>query len=401
MSKSNFFTGQPIFAQILSFIPKVDVDRIARENQSDRYCRHFTTHGHLVSMLYAVFNNCNSLRELTTGLLGWENRIKHLSMDYFPRRSTISDANNRRSEQVFAKIYELLYRKYRHILPDSRSGKSSKLYIADSTTITLFQEIMKGVGRLPVNGKTKGGVKVHTLVRSDEDVPCMIKITPSASHDSLFLKGLKLPEGSIITFDKGYNDYKQYQRFTDEKITWVTPVRESAVYQITETLQVSLWQQSRGIKKDVSILLGHNHHKNATRVKARLIQFVDPQTRRKLSFITNNTKLASTTIASLYKQRWQIEVLFKRIKQNYPLKYFLGDSDNAIKIQIWCSLIADLLVKIVKSVAAKKWSFSNLTSLIRIHLMTYIDLYGFLKNPVKALTIKTTYQNSQGMLFKT
>ena len=129
MSKSIFFTGQPIFSQVLSFLPKGTVDQISQRNQADRYCKHFTTYGHLVSMLYAVFNNCTSIRELTSGLLAWEHRIAHLGVDYFPRRSTFSDANNRRSEDVFGQIYQFLYSRYRHSLPDSRKGKSSKLYM--------------------------------------------------------------------------------------------------------------------------------------------------------------------------------------------------------------------------------------------------------------------------------
>ena len=127
MSKSIFFTGQPIFSQVLSFVPKSQVDQISKQNQADKYCKRFNTYDHLVSMLYAVFNNCNSIRELTSGLLAWEHRIKHLGVDYFPRRSTFSDANSRRSEEVFGQIYQFLYSRYRHNLPDSRKGKSSKL----------------------------------------------------------------------------------------------------------------------------------------------------------------------------------------------------------------------------------------------------------------------------------
>lgn len=149
------------------------------------------------------------------------------------------------------------------------------------------------------------------------------------------------------------------------------------------------------------IVLGHRHHDNHPFVKARLIDFIDPESGKRFQFITNNTRLAASTIASLYKKRWQIEILFKRFKQNYPLKYFLGDSENAVKIQIWCSLIADLLIKIIKSIAAKRWSFSNLASLIRIHLMTYIDLFSFLKNPEKALQLSNDNKRSPGLLFDT
>lgn len=401
MHKSNFFTGQPIFSQVLSFIPKPTIDRIARENQADRYCRRFTTYNHLVSMLYAVFNKCNSLRELVSGMLAWEHRINHLGMSCFPRRSTLSDANSRRSEKVFGEIYEYLYNRYKHLLPDSRKKKTSKLFIADSTTISLFQEVMRNAGRKSVNGKRKGGVKVHTLMQSDEDVPCMIRFTPAASADTPFLRDIKLPEGSIMVFDKGYNDYKQLQRFSDEKVTWITRKRKGAVYRIFENRPVTEKQLEEGIQKDRIIVLGHQHHNEHPFVKARLIDFKDPESGKKFQFLTNNTRLAATTIASLYKKRWQIEILFKRIKQNYPLKYFLGDSENGIKIQIWCALIADLLIKIIKALAAKKWSFSNLASLIRIHLMTYINLFVFLKNPEKALRKRNDNKLSQGLLFDT
>lgn len=389
MSKSKFFTGQPIFSQVLSFIPKAAVDRLAGDFEADRYCRHFTTYNHLVSLLYAVFNKCNSIRELTSGLLAWEDRINHLGINRFPKRSTLSDANSRRSEQVFGKIYEMLYQRHRHLLPDSRKKKPSKLYIADSTTISLFQEVMRNAGRSPVSGKRKGGVKVHTLIQSDEDVPCLIRFTSGASHDSPFLKEVQLPEGSILIFDKGYNDYSEFKRFSDEKVTWVTRKRKGAVYKIIENRPVSKAQMVRGVKKDRLVVLGHRHHPNHTLVPARLIDYEDSETGKKFKFITNNTKLAPATIAGLYRKRWQIEILFKRFKQNYPLKYFLGDSENAIKIQVWCALICDLLIKIIKGLAGKKWSFSNLASIIRIHLMTYIDLYAFLKNPENALRSKS------------
>jgi len=401
MGKSRFFTGQPIFSQLLSFVDKGMVDRISSQNKADRYCRHFTTHGHLVSMLYGIFNNCNSLRELTSGLLAWEHRIKHLGINYFPRRSTLSDANKRRSEKVFGMIYQSLYEKYRSFLPDSRKERSSKLYIADSTTISLFQEIMGNAGRTPANGKRKGGVKVHTLIRADEDVPCLIRFTAASAHDSPFLKELTLPAGSVIVFDKGYNEYAQFEKFTEQKITWVTRRRKNTVYKITEKISVNQHQADLGVQRDRLITLGHTHHRDHTFVKARLINYTDTRSGKKFQFLTNNTELAPATIAELYQKRWQIELLFKRFKQNYPLRYFLGDNENAIKIQIWCSLIADLLLKLIKAKAARNWSFSNLAGIIRIHLMTYINLFSFLKNPEKCFLLQPIENNQQQLLFKT
>jgi hypothetical protein len=401
MSKGTFSAGQPIFSQVLSYVSKTGIDRIAEDFQADHACRYFTTYNHLVTMLYAVFNKCSSIREVITGLMAWEHRINHLGIDIAPKRSTLSDANARRSEEVFGKIYEHLYAKHRHFLPDSRKKKTSKLFIADSTTISLFQEVMRSAGRNPLNGKRKGGVKVHTLVQSDEDVPCLIRFSSGAGHDSPFLKDIKLPDGSLIVFDKGYNDYSQFQRFSDEKVSWITRKRKNAVHKTLEKRTVSQAQSVKGVKKDRLILLGNSQNPKTTLIKARLIDFVDLESGKKFQFLTNNTHLSAASIAALYRKRWQIEILFKRFKQNYPLKYFLGDNENAIKIQIWCALISDLLIKIIKSLAGRKWSFSNLASLVRIHLMTYIDLFTFLTNPESALKTKSPNKSYQGSLFPT
>jgi hypothetical protein len=405
MSKSTFFTGQPIFTQLLRYIPADLVARVALNHKADHYCKRFNSYDHLVTLLYATFNNCNSLREVTTGMLAWEHRLIHLGMKHFPRRSTISDANKRRSTDVFEQIYLKLLHRYSHFLSDSRFGKpESKLYIFDSTTITLFQDVLKASGLTPLNGKRKGGIKVHTLIKSDQDVPCMVSFSPAAAADSTFLKAVNLPKGSIIVFDLGYNHYGTLNRFTESGITWISRIRQRAVFQVTENRPVSTSQQQKGIVSDQFIMLGGFLRKDnrRTKVASRLINYKDPHTGRRLQFLTNDKKMTAANIAETYRKRWQIEILFKRLKQNYPLKYFLGESENAIKIQIWCSLIADLLLKIVKKGCRAKWSFSNLTSMIRLHLMTYIDLFAFLQCPEKALLASSKIKNAQlhnGLLF--
>lgn len=400
MNKSNFFTGQPIFSQLLKFIPRDTFLSIVSNNKADHYCKRFNTYEHLVTILYAIFNNCNSLREVTTGMLASEHRLGHLGIRYFPRRSTLSDANNRRNADVFGEIYDSLYKRYAQFLSDSRTkSKASKLYIFDSTTISLFQEVLRTGGKNPASGKRKGGIKVHTLIRSDQDVPRMIRFSSAAANDSPFLKEISLPKGSVIVFDRGYYDFTTLNRFTDDKITWVTRKRKLFAYDVIQNLPST--EKDKGFLKDQHVLLGH---RSSVRVKARFIRFIDPVSKEKYEFLTNNFKMKASTVASLYRKRWQIELLFKRMKQNYPLKYFLGDSENAIKIQIWCSLIADLLLKIIKKAAASNWSFSNLASMVRLHLMTYIDLFGFLKSPEKSLlkliSIRHTTPQNQ-LSFKT
>jgi len=189
-----------------------------------------------------------------------------------------------------------------------------------------------------------------------------------------------LPKGSIIVFDRGYYDFATLNRFSSEGITWVTRRRSMFAYDVLNHFANS--KREDGIISDQHILLGN---RSSIRVEGRIIKYCDPDSGEVYEFLTNNLKMGALTVTDLYRKRWQIELLFKRMKQNYPLKYFLGDSENAIKIQIWCSLIADLLLKIVKKGAAVKWSFSNLAAMVRLHLMTYIDLFGFLRSPEKAL----------------
>jgi hypothetical protein len=406
MNKSSFFAGQPIFGQLLNFIPRSLVSGVSRALQSDRYCKRFSSYDHLVTMLYSVYNNCHSLREVSTGMLAWEQRLNHLGINHYPRRSTISDANNRRKAEFFEQVYMKLLSRYGNFLADSRRSvkHQKKLYVFDSTTITLFQEVLRGAGIRSVNGKRKGGIKVHTLLKSDQDVPAMIRFSPSARADSGFLKEVKLPAGSIIVFDKGYNHYPTLNGFTKDGVSWVSRLRKDTVFDLIEDRDLSGLEYTKGCLNDQEVTLGHHHDKNSTKVRARLITYKDPETKMTLEFLTNNFRMAPATIAALYRKRWQIEVLFKRLKQNYPLKYFLGDSENAIQIQIWCSLIADMILKLIKKGAAKKWSFSNLASMVRLHLMTYIDLNGFLKSPEKALYQKIKKKdlfNQNLLLFST
>jgi IS4 transposase len=384
MNKGTFFTGQPIFSQVLNCVPGKLVKQVSTEQKADYYCKRFSTHDHLITMLYCIFNHCTALREVTTGLLAWEQRISHLGLKYHPRRSTLSDANKRRSEVVFEQIYLKLLSRYGHFLSDSRiKNKAKQLFIFDSTTITLFQEVLQGAGQSRMDGRRKGGIKVHTLMRSDQDVPCMIRYSAAAACDTKFLKTVQLPEGSLIVFDRGYPDYRTYNRFTEQKISWITRLRSHLAYQVTKDRSMHHRQVEQGIEADKEIILGHEHEKTAVKVRARLITYKDPASGKIFYFLTNNLRLAPLTVANYYRKRWQIELLFKRIKQNYPLKYFLGDSENAIKIQIWCVLIADLLIKVIKKGNACNWSYSNVASMIRLHLMTYMDLKLFLKCPEK------------------
>jgi Transposase DDE domain/Domain of unknown function (DUF4372) len=382
MNKSIHFTGQPTFSQLLKLLPKEIVAASAQKNRSDRYYKHFNTWHHLVSMLFCCYGHCHSLREVVSGMRALEGRLQSSGIRHFPARSTFSEANGRRDNKVFEDIYLALKQHWDKFFPDSRS-KENKTYLIDSTTIKLFQEIFKGAGPGKSSGKRKGGLKVHMAVPVDGAVPSLIRITQAAANDKTFTKYLNLPMGSTVIMDRGYRDYRQYNQWSNNQVRWITRMHPNSVFEVLQPLGLTAEQKLNGVKSDVKIRLGAKP-KKISKVVCRMIAYT-ASNGKEFEFVTNDFDSDPLVIAELYKKRWRIELLFKRLKQNMPLKYFLGDNQNAIQIQVWCALIADLLLQMVKSQVKRKWSFSNIVGLVRLHLFNYLDLYSFLENPEKCI----------------
>lgn len=401
MSKHTFFSGQPILSQLIKFIPKPTVDQAANAYQADRYYKKFKTWDHLVTLLFGCLSNCNSIREVVTGLQASQNRLLHLNLNYTPRRSTFADANAKRPAAVFEQIYRKLVARLLPRLPDSRAG-NTPFYIVDSTTISLFSDIMSNAGRPGADGRRKGGAKAHSVIREDHLSIEFMQITPASKHDSPFLKELHLPAGSYVCFDKGYNNYTLFEQWTtnvDHRIYYVTRLRENAHIVSQSELEVSPEQQKAGIVSDCNVVLGNPANRNTQALPGRIVTFKDPKSGRVFRYLTNINHLKAIQIADMYRRRWQIELVFKRIKQAYPLRYFYGESINAICIQIWAVMICDLLVQTISRTRKKKWSYSNIRAMIRIHLLSYVNLYAFLQSPEQALISAVKTQPSSLSLF--
>jgi len=392
MSKSTFFSGQPIFNQLLDLIPTALINKAVRDTNADSYYKQFKAYDHLVTMLFSSFHQCSSLRELFIGLLANEKKLSHLGLKRTPRRSTISDANRNRSVDFFRQLYHLIYQHhYQQHCPDSRTRKSlqDRLFAVDSTTISLFSTAMKGAGVKGLNGRKKGGVKAHVLMRTKDELPCFTVLTEAASSDRKFMSMLALEPGSIIAMDRAYVNYTIMKEWSQNDITWITRVTKGMKIKVVERKKLTQADKKKGVLADSVIRLGNpKTNKTSPVQQARIVSIYDKQTQKKVRLLTNNQTYACSTIIGLYKQRWDIELLFKRIKQNSQLSNFLGENENAISIQVWCALIKDLLIKIVKDQLkphCTMWSFSNLAGFIRLHLCTYILLIEFLRTPEKAL----------------
>ncbi len=384
MGKSNYFSSKSVFGQLISLIDDSMIRREVKKCNSDHYTKRFTTKDHLISMLFCSFSKCTSLREISGAMLGLSGKTSSFQLNHIPKRSTLSDANKKRDVSVFENIYHQLLKQYGSFLSDSRIKDIIKkqVKIFDSTTVSLFKDIMACVGRNPKNGKRKGGIKVHTVVNADEIVPSLVWFSEAKTHDHKFLEKLKCDENTIYVFDKAYNDYKAFEHFTDRKTGFVTRIKDNASYLNIEKLDIGE-RIHNGVLADEIIEVEVKKGKEISKLRLRKVTFYDRVNQREFEFLTNLFDLRADLIAALYKIRWQIESLFKQLKQNFPLKYFLGDNENAIKIQIYCVLIVNLLLAVVKKRLKRRWAFSNLVSFCKIHLFNYINLMKFLENPEK------------------
>ncbi len=360
--KDKFISGQPFIVQLLSLIPADIFERAVVETQADRYYKKMRAKDHFICLFYAVLTRNSSLREICKNMALIGRKLVYVGFKQLPCRSTLSDANRNRGNHFFAAIYTGLYLHYKVVLKTQLGDIGGEVDPAlvelfDSTTITLFKDILKGAGRNPINGKKKGGIKAFTKMNLAEGVPDYICMKPAATNENTFLKVLNLPEGGIAVFDKGFNRYRYFDIWTQRNRFFVTRLKENAKYEIVAENNTDPFLD---VMKDQHIILTYKENKVSRTVQLRLITYCDPITGERLQFLTNMMGHTALTIALLYKNRWVIEVLFKQIKQNFELKYFLSDSENGIKSQIWVALILNLLFTVLHRRIKEAEDFSTM-----------------------------------------
>jgi hypothetical protein len=382
MHKITNFSGQPVFNQLLKLLTRQSIEQLSHNIQgSEDYVKKLDGYKHLVIMLFAVFNHFDSLREIEIGMQAEVHKFTHLGLDYMVRRSTLSEANQRRPSAFFAQVYAELLKKYAPFLADSRNTKEQKewerlLYMMDSTTISLFDNILKGVGRHPKTGKKKGGMKVHTLMKYNEGVPMVVDLTSAAKHDHYLLKEIHLPKDSTLAIDRAYIDYAQFQRFTEEGVCYVTKMKKNLKYRVISSV-IYVNEQGVVTAKEEQI----EFEKGDLRHVSRKVEIWEEIAKQSVVILTNNFEFSVEDLRKIYKRRWAIETLYKQLKQNFPLHFFYGDSVNAIEIQTWVMLIANLLLTVMQQKIKRHCSFSQIVTMVRQTLMYYADFIAFMENP--------------------
>ena len=379
MGKDNSkkLVGQPIFKQIVKMLPKDEFDLLVSKCGSDRYYKRFFSWEQLIVMLFGIFSRCDSMGEVCDGMRALGGKLNYLGMDIAPAKSTAGDALRDRDEELFRLYYFVLITYFRPLLSVSRKKDINfdEFYAFDSTTVSLFSQVMKGVGRNPKgDGKKKGGLKVHMLTDVHSETAIFAKISEAKMHDKKFLSNLKPGKGSMLVFDKAYNYYIQFAQWTCDGVNFVCRLKDNAKAQVQEVLfEKQLCKEEFGVYKVEHIHLNYKKEKQNKTLCLRLVYYKDEKN-RKYKFITNNWEITPEEVALIYKYRWTIELTFKKLKQNFQLHFFYSDTENGIKTQVWCTLIAHLLLQVIQVLNKSSKAFSTIAALIRIHLISHLEL---------------------------
>jgi Transposase DDE domain/Domain of unknown function (DUF4372) len=363
-----------LFSQILSLFQRSDFARHVRELKAEHHARGFSCWDQFVAMLFCQLAQARSLREISDGLKSCEGRLKHLGLESEPKRSTLSYANAHRPWELFERLFYDLLEQFRDLSPKKKFRFHNRLLTLDSTTVELCASMFDWAHFR----QTKGAVKLHLLLDHDGYLPVFGHVTEGKVGDVKVAKTLDFPRGSIVAIDRGYVDYHLFTRWTREGVYFVTRLKANA-----DIARVESWPVPQGgnVMSDEIIRLqpfvaGRPDLEDMRRV---VVWLEDKQ--EELVLLTNNFKLAAATIAAIYKERWQIELFFKLLKQQLRIKTFVGTSANAVRIQIWTALIAVLVVRLLQFRSNFAWALSNLVALLRWNLFSYRNLWEWLNRP--------------------
>ena len=363
-----------LFSQILSLFQRPDFARHVRELKTEHRAKGFTSWEQFVAMLFCQLAQARSLREISDGLKSCEGKLQHLGLAQEPKRSTLSYANAHRPWELFERLFYDLLAQCQAISPQKKFRFKNRLLTLDSTTIELCASMFDWAHWR----QTKGAVKLHLLLDHDGYLPVFGHVTDGKVGDVKVAQNLDFPRGSIVAMDRGYTDYHLFTRWTRAGVFFVTRLKANADIVRVESRPVP---KNSNIRRDEIIRLQPFVAVRPDLVDLRCVTIWLEDKQEELVLLTNNFELAAATIAAIFKERWQIELFFKLLKQQLKIKTFVGTSANAVRIQIWTALIAVLVVRYLQFRSHFRWAVSNLVALLRWSLFTYRNLWEWLDRP--------------------
>ena len=364
-----------IFSQILRQIPRQAFEVAVKDHKAERHARGFSSWTQLIAMMFCQLGHAQSLREITGGLAACEGRLRHLGVEEPPKKSTLSYANQHRPWQLYQTVF---YSVLKHCQSEAKVLKRKfrfkhKLLSLDSTVIPLCLSVFDWARYK----RAKGAVKLHMVLDHDGYLPCYAVMTDGKTADITAAKRMTFAPDTMLVFDRGYADHNWWLQLTRQRVHFVTRLKDSAEYGIVEQLTVP--EGSNIVRDEVIVLCSQQDIGPEARL--RRVELWVEEKNETMVFLTNNFRLTASTIAAIYRERWQIELFFKALKQSMKIKTFVGTTENAVQTQIWTALIAMLLVKSLQLKSTFDWSLSNLVALLRQQLFVYRDLFIWLNNP--------------------
>jgi len=362
-----------IFSQLLQLFPRLEFEQLVRQHRAERHARGFTCWGQFVAMLFCQLGQAQSLREICGGLASCEGKLRHLGIPQAPKRSTLAYANEHRPWVLYQTLFQCLYQRCRNVVgPGRRFHFRNPLLSLDSTLIDLCTSLYDWA----TYTRTKGAAKLHLVLDHQGYLPQFVVVTAGNVPDLNVARRWRFQPGTILVFDRGYVDYRWYEELTRQGVFFVTRLRHDAHYRV---LQEQPRPENSSIRRDQFIRLGSHYYRQSSPL--RRIEIEVPEGQGPVVLLTNHLSFGPTTLSRIYRDRWQVEVFFRTLKQNLRVKSFVGTSANALKIQIWTALIAILLLKYLQLRASFGWSLSNLVALLRQQLFVYRDLFAWLNQP--------------------
>ncbi|MGA3260953.1 MAG: IS4 family transposase [Bryobacteraceae bacterium] len=362
-----------IFAQVLRLLPRIEFEQAVQKHRTEKHAKGFSCWTQLIAMLFCQLGQARSLREIVGGLASSEGKLKHLGVARPPKRSTLAYANEHRSWELYQTVFEQVLTKCRGAMGGRTKFRfHNKLVSLDATSIDLCASLFDWAKYK----RTKGAVKLHLMLDHEGYLPCFAVMTDGKVHEIQIARQLTLQPGTILVVDRAYVDYLWMHRLTETGVFFVTRMRADIRYKVTRKRQTP---RRGAVLRDEEILIRSITH--GVELRLRRIVIWNEEKQEKLVFLSNHMSFAASTIAAIYRDRWQIESFFKSMKQLLRVKTFVGTSANALKIQMWTALIAMLILKFLQWRARFGWSLSNLVALLRYQLFVYRDLYEWLDDP--------------------
>ena len=365
-----------LFAQILQIIPRGRFVRCVRRHGGERHSKGFTCWDQLVSMLFCQFAQCKSLREISDGLAVTVGKMVHLAMRSAPAKSTLSYANKHRSWKVYRELFYDLLALCKSISPGKKEKFKfkNKLLSMDASLI----DLCLGLFPWAEYRQTKGAVKLHMMLDHDGYFPVFADVTEANRNELKIAQVVQIPKGSIITLDRGYIDYGLFAKWTAQGVFFVTRLKNKSLIEVVKELPV---EAGSNVLADCLVRLTGYRVKRKCPGLLRIVVVWDERNKTHTAFLTNQFDFDAEAIAEIYRDRWEIELFFKTLKQHLKVKTFVGTSANALKIQIWTALITMLLIKFMQFKSRCALPLCRLLALLRLNLFTYRDLWMWLCNP--------------------